>query len=214
MFKTIEVYVRNEIVSGVYREMSCEHTATGQVDIGRPTSKLQFRKIRRLPEADEKALDVVLEVANKKGWKVKVYNADTFTGRLKARLKGINETPTVIVGKHRIKGVPQEQDLLSFSDIEGGDKPSTLSKNSLIMASLMKNNSRGSLAWFGRQTHNLENKTGQSPSCPEVAGSNPAPGTILLVNFKYKQCYNSIGVFSGRYRDNQAKGNLRLSSVS
>lgn len=114
MSKIIEVYVRNEIASDVYREMGCEHTATGQVDIDRPASKLQFRKIRRLPEADEEALDVVLEVAKEKGWEVKVYNVDTFRGRLKARLKGINETPTVIVGKHRIKGVPQEQDLPSL----------------------------------------------------------------------------------------------------
>ena len=36
---------------------------------------------------------------------------------------------------------------------------------------------RGSLAWFGRQTHNLENK-GANAHGPEVAGSNPAPGTI------------------------------------
>ena len=114
MSKVIEVYVRNEIVSDIYQEKGCEHTATGQVDIHRPTSKLQFRKIRRLPEADQEALDIVLEVAKEKGWKVKVYDIDTFTGKLKARFKGINETPTVIVGKHRIIGVPQEQDLLSF----------------------------------------------------------------------------------------------------
>jgi len=112
--KAIEVYVRNEIVSDVYQEKGCEHTATGQVDIHRPTSKLQFRKIRKLPEVDQAALDIVLEVAKGKGWKVKVYDIDTFTGKLKARLKGINETPIVIIGKHRMIGVPQEQDLLSL----------------------------------------------------------------------------------------------------
>ena len=36
--------------------------------------------------------------------------------------------------------------------------------------------SRGSLAWFGRQTHNLESVKGAIVR-PEVAGSNPAPGT-------------------------------------
>jgi hypothetical protein len=36
--------------------------------------------------------------------------------------------------------------------------------------------SRGSLAWLGRQTHNLERKGTRRPN-PEVAGSNPAPGT-------------------------------------
>jgi hypothetical protein len=35
---------------------------------------------------------------------------------------------------------------------------------------------RGSLAWLGRQTHNLEFARGKRLQ-PEVAGSNPAPGT-------------------------------------
>jgi hypothetical protein len=45
---------------------------------------------------------------------------------------------------------------------------------------------RGSLAWFGRQTHNqismrnLELE-GAKRSIPEVAGSNPAPGTIFTL---------------------------------
>ena len=43
--------------------------------------------------------------------------------------------------------------------------------------------SRGSLAWFGRQTHNLENKRWPNARCPEVAGSNPAPGTTAHVWF-------------------------------
>jgi hypothetical protein len=47
------------------------------------------------------------------------------------------------------------------------------------------NSCRGSLAWLGRQTHNqismrnLEIK-GAKRSIPEVAGSNPAPGTTQL----------------------------------
>ena len=37
-------------------------------------------------------------------------------------------------------------------------------------------NSRGSLAWLWRQTHDLES-TSSIKRGPEVAGSNPAPGT-------------------------------------
>jgi hypothetical protein len=37
---------------------------------------------------------------------------------------------------------------------------------------------RGSLAWLGRQTHNLEFARGKRLQ-PEVAGSNPAPGTTF-----------------------------------
>jgi hypothetical protein len=38
--------------------------------------------------------------------------------------------------------------------------------------------SRGSLAWLWRQTHDLESINGASP---EVAGSNPAPGTRVAL---------------------------------
>jgi hypothetical protein len=39
---------------------------------------------------------------------------------------------------------------------------------------------RGSLAWLGRQTHNLEFARGKRLQ-PEVAGSNPAPGTTFAL---------------------------------
>ena len=42
--------------------------------------------------------------------------------------------------------------------------------------------SRGSLAWLGRQTHNLERQGTRRP-IPEVAGSNPAPGTMKMWMF-------------------------------
>ena len=40
---------------------------------------------------------------------------------------------------------------------------------------------RGSLAWLGRQTHNLE-IIGAKRLIPEVTGSNPVPGTTFLPN--------------------------------
>ena len=47
---------------------------------------------------------------------------------------------------------------------------------------------RGSLAWLGRQTHNLENKRWPNARCPEVAGSNPAPGTTIETSFLQDSC--------------------------
>ena len=47
----------------------------------------------------------------------------------------------------------------------------------LINENSQELNSRGSLAWFGRQTHNLECVRKKGPR-PEVASSNPAPGTF------------------------------------
>ena len=47
------------------------------------------------------------------------------------------------------------------------------------IGSFNQTNGRGSLAWLGRQTHNLENN-GANAHGPEVAGSNPAPGTTII----------------------------------
>ena len=51
----------------------------------------------------------------------------------------------------------------------------TIDPKLLNNSSFNEFSSRGSLAWPGRQTHNLENKKGQHAYGPEVAGSNPAP---------------------------------------
>jgi hypothetical protein len=57
--------------------------------------------------------------------------------------------------------------------------------------------SRGSLAWFGRQTHNLESVLEKGPR-PEVASSNPAPGTTEISmdeKLKKKEEQTSIRFF-------------------
>jgi hypothetical protein len=48
--------------------------------------------------------------------------------------------------------------------------------NNLKIGYISTKECRGSLAWLGRQTHNLETKRANRP-LPEVAGSNPVPGT-------------------------------------
>ena len=74
-----------------------------------------------------------------------------------------------------------ETQLVAVSFKDGNDQ---LGQHSNIDLKLQADSSelenslcRGSLAWFGRQTHNLERKGTRRPN-PEVAGSNPAPGTI------------------------------------
>ena len=54
---------------------------------------------------------------------------------------------------------------------------------------------RGSLAWLGRQTHNLEIK-GLNALRPEVTGSNPVPGTNLLKLAVMILCFKTF-VFAG-----------------
>ncbi len=75
-----------------------------------------------------------------------------------------------------------ETEVVAISSEDGSDQ---IGHGSNIDQKLQANSSelqnrrcRGSLAWPGRQTHNLEFARGKRPQ-PEVAGSNPAPGTIF-----------------------------------
>jgi hypothetical protein len=76
-----------------------------------------------------------------------------------------------------------ETEVVAISSKDGTDQ---IGQHSNIDQKLQANSTklentrcRGSLAWLGRQTHNLEFARGKRPQ-PEVAGSNPAPGTTRL----------------------------------
>jgi len=115
--KKIELYVRSskQLLPDTYEPRgTCEHTASGQVDLFRPQSTLIFQASRTLLENDNKAFEIVHEVAKERGWKVEVCDVASFTGRMKARLRGINQTPVVVVDDHRIEGVPNREQLMSL----------------------------------------------------------------------------------------------------
>jgi len=98
MADKIEVYIRNEeVVTGeaVYGKVVAEHGCP--VLRGVKTEKV-------MPEADRTALDVVNRFADDKGLQVEICSLGTFTGRLKARQKGVKTTPTIVIGKFRIEG--------------------------------------------------------------------------------------------------------------
>jgi hypothetical protein len=78
-------------------------------------------------------------------------------------------------------------------DPELDQKPLTL--RSQLSSEPQSNSCRGSLAWLGRQTHNLEFARGKRPQ-PEVAGSNPAPGTTQFKNcFPDSFCKRMFGFY-------------------
>jgi len=114
--KKVELYVTSEkhFLPDKYQERVCEHTASGQVDISRPESKLRFAKTKELFESDKEALKIVSEIAKEKGWKVEVYDLSSLVGGLRARLKGVNKTPMMFIDDHKIGGVPKREHLLSF----------------------------------------------------------------------------------------------------
>jgi len=116
--KKIELYVRSakQLAPHMYEaRTTCEHTASGQVDLFRPQSKLEFQASRALLENDLKAFEIVQEIARERNWKVEVCDLSSFAGKIRACLKGINHTPVVILNNHRIEGVPNKEQLMSHA---------------------------------------------------------------------------------------------------
>ena len=57
-----------------------------------------------MPESDESALKCAREVAASKGLRIEVCDINTFGGKVKARMRGVRVTPTIIIGNSRIEG--------------------------------------------------------------------------------------------------------------
>jgi len=115
--KKIELYVRSaeQLQPSTYEAgITCEHTASGQVDLFRPQSTLEVHASRTLLENDNRAFEIVHEIAKERNWKVQVCDVSSFTGKLKARLKGISQTPVVVIDDRRIEGVPKREQLMSL----------------------------------------------------------------------------------------------------
>jgi hypothetical protein len=101
MIDKIEVYIKNEKV--IVGQRVTEPISDGVMKHMCFSKKiLDTEKV--MPEAEKLALDVVNEFASEKGLNVAVYDVSTFKGKLKARLKGIKTTPTIIIGKVKIEG--------------------------------------------------------------------------------------------------------------
>jgi hypothetical protein len=97
MADRIEIYIKNEkiVVSEGFVRPVIDHPC-----LDRNISRVQ----RILSENDRLALEFTEQFANDKGLPVEVYDVHTFKGKLKAWLKGISTTPTIIVGTSRIEG--------------------------------------------------------------------------------------------------------------
>jgi hypothetical protein len=57
-----------------------------------------------MPESDESALKCAREVAASKGLRIEVCDIDTFGGKVKARMRGVRVTPTIIICNSRSEG--------------------------------------------------------------------------------------------------------------
>lgn len=108
----IEVYIRNEEV------------VTGQAIVGRPisdgvtmhycTATETLKTTKVTPEADRVALEIVNKFAQENGLHVEVHDVSSFKGKLKAKLRGVKTTPTIVVGNQKIEA---EQTLESLKNV-------------------------------------------------------------------------------------------------
>ena len=64
-----------------------------------------------MSKSDEAALNCAREFADNEGLSIEAFDVNTSRGKFKARMKGLKITPTIVVGKHRIKGRPTPEQL-------------------------------------------------------------------------------------------------------
>jgi len=62
-------------------------------------------------EEDETALQLVKKLAKEKCLNVQIIDVTSFKGKMKALLRRVKTTPTIIFGKNRIVGVPRREEL-------------------------------------------------------------------------------------------------------
>lgn len=97
-----------------------KEVATGKVYVGSTvrehwcTFKEGDKKEKIMPEQDKTALGIAEKVAKENGFRIKVHNVSSFGGRLRARRRGVKNTPTIVVGEQKIEGVPTREQILSL----------------------------------------------------------------------------------------------------
>lgn len=111
MGRTIQVYVKSE--ENVATEKGLVPSVSGHPCAGiEPV--IEYKKKHVLPETYKQVVDIAKKVAEEKGIKLEVYDQSSSVGKLRALFKGVNETPTVIIGNQRIIGSVTEKKLLSL----------------------------------------------------------------------------------------------------
>ena len=107
MPKTIEVYIKNEEVVTSTSLEGRPLTAGGEVHY---CSVKEFSKAEKvISEEDGTALKLVKELASENNLKLRIIDVSSSKGKLRARLKGVRTTPTIIVGSRRLIGTPERE---------------------------------------------------------------------------------------------------------
>lgn len=90
-------YVHRDTEPSEHMKESHRHAIRGWED------KMLVTAIHRwLPESEGKVKKMIEDFAKRHGLKLIIYDRYGFWGNVRARLKGIEVTPMVIMGKHRL----------------------------------------------------------------------------------------------------------------
>jgi hypothetical protein len=112
MVKTIQVYIMNrEVITQAGLE---GRTLAAAVEARSRTHDCSIKEISKtekiISEEDKAALKLVKELAVEKNLRFRVIDVASLRGKLRARLKGVRATPTIIVGNSRLTGVPKKEE--------------------------------------------------------------------------------------------------------
>jgi glutaredoxin len=107
MAKTIEVYITNKEVITATSLEGRPLAAAGEVHYCSMKEISKTEKV--ISEEDVAALKLVKELAAEQNLKFRIIDVASSKGKLKARLKGVRTTPTIIVGNKRLIGTPKRE---------------------------------------------------------------------------------------------------------
>ena len=109
MAKTIEVYIANK---EVVTQTSLEGRPLAAGDGVHYCSVKEIAKTEKIISEEETAtLKLVKKLAAEKGFKIQIIDTANFRGKIRAKLKGVKTTPTIIIGDSRIEGTPKREEL-------------------------------------------------------------------------------------------------------
>jgi len=109
--RVIEVFIRNtKVPAGTFQ--TYEFSTPGHQCTKKPIIAPILESV--LPEKHKQAVEIAERVAKEKGMKLKICDLSTRMGKMRALLKGVKETPTIIIENHKISEEIAERQLLSL----------------------------------------------------------------------------------------------------
>jgi protein-disulfide isomerase len=112
MGKTIEVYIKTK---EVITRTSLEGRPLAAGGTVHYCSVKKIAKTEKMISEEEKAALTLAETfANQGKFHVHVIDVTNAKGKLRARLKGVKSTPTIVVGNKQLVGVPKKEEIYAL----------------------------------------------------------------------------------------------------